>query len=81
MKDIVITGNTLRRELLVLAGCFGFAVLFDLFSIIKYHRPFVELFQTIGYIITITVVVYLILAILRMIVWGVRALVKIVSTK
>ena len=81
MKDIVITGNTFRRELLVLAGCFGFAVLFDLFSIIKYHRPFVELFQTIGYIITITVVIYLILAVLRLIVWGVKVLVKKVSTK
>ncbi len=81
MKDIVITGKTLRRELLVLAGCFCFAVLFDLFSIIKYHMPFVELFQTIGYIITITVVVYLILALLRLIVWGVKVLVKKVSTK
>ena len=77
MKDIVITGNTVRRELRILLGCFVFAVLFDLFSIIKYHRPFTEVFTTIGYEIVIALVVYLILALVRLIVF----LLKRVFTK
>jgi len=72
MKDIVITGATLRRELRILLGCFIFAVLFDLFSIVKFHRPFTEIFTTIGYEIVIAVVVYLILALIRLIVFLIR---------
>ncbi|MBO6239117.1 MAG: hypothetical protein J6N50_10010 [Bacteroidales bacterium] len=74
MKDIVITRKTIRRELLILGGCFLFAVLFDLFAIIKFSRPFVELFTTIGYELAITLVVYLVTVLVRALVWGIRAL-------
>lgn len=74
MKDIVITAKTVRRELLILAGCFLFAVLFDLFAVIKYGRPAVELLSTIGYELAIAAVVYLIILLVRILIWGVKAL-------
>ena len=69
MKDIVISQKSVRRELWILLACFIFAVLFDLFGIIKYQKPFYEVFQTIGYEIVITAIVYAIVAILRLLVW------------
>ncbi|MBR1576329.1 MAG: hypothetical protein IJ654_07775 [Bacteroidales bacterium] len=69
MKEIVVSPKVLRRELWILLACFLFAVLFDLFAIVKYGRPFGELFRTIGYILAIMVVVYLALALLRLLVF------------
>ncbi len=74
MKDIVINAKTVRRELLILAGCFLFAVLFDLFAVVKYGRPAVELLTTIGYELVIAAVVYLIILLVRILIWGVKAL-------
>lgn len=69
MKDIVITGKQIRRELYILLGCFIFAVCLNIFAIIKYSRPAVELVSMIGYVIAATVIVYLLLLIIRLIVW------------
>ena len=68
MKEIVISPRMIRRELWILLGCFVFAVLFDLFAILKYGRPLVELLTTIGYELAITAAVYVILAFLRLLV-------------
>ena len=69
MKEIVISPKVIRRELWIMLGCFLFAVLFDLFAIIKYGRPFAELFRTVGYVLTTAVVIYLALALLRLLVF------------
>ena len=74
MKDIVITAKQLRRELLILAGCFVFAILFDLVAIIKYGRPVTELFTTIGYELVITLGVYLLTLVVRGLWWCLKAL-------
>lgn len=74
MKDIVITEKKVKRELWILLGCFVFAVLFDLFGVIKYGKPFVEVFRTIGYEIVIAAGVYVILAFFRLAVWLILSL-------
>ena len=74
MKDIVITARMVRRELLILAGCFGLAILFDLVAIVQYGRPLVELLTTIGYELVIALVLYLLTLILRGLWWCIKAL-------
>ena len=76
MKDIVISQKSVKRELWILLGCFVFAVLFDIFAVIKYGKPFYEVFQTIGYEIVITAIVYAVLALLRILIWLVLKLFK-----
>lgn len=76
MKEIVLTPRFFRREALFLLGCFVFGVLFDLFAIVKYGRPFVELFQTIGYELVITLAAYLALAVFRLLIFAIRRLFK-----
>lgn len=68
MKDIVISEKIIKRELWVLLGCFVFAVLFDIVGIIKFGKPFTEVFMTIGYEIVITVILYALLVFIRIII-------------
>ena len=76
MKEIVISEKVIKRELWVLLGCFVFAVLFDIVGIIKFGKPFTEVFMTIGYEIVIAAVVYAVLAFLRVVVWLIVGLFK-----
>ena len=69
MKDIVIAGNRVKRELWVLLGCFVAAVIFDVAGIIKYGKSFVEVFQTIGYETVIGLALYFVLALVRCAIW------------
>ena len=68
MKDIVITRKALRRELFILLGCFIFAILLNIYAIIKYSRPAIEFVSMIGYVIVVTVIAYLILVVIRLII-------------
>lgn len=68
MKDIVITRKALRRELFILLGCFIFAILLNIYAIIKYSRPAIELVSMIGYVIVVAVIAYLILVVIRLII-------------
>lgn len=81
MKDIVIKGSSVRRELIVLACCAVAAVILDLVAIARYHKPFTELFQTVGYIVFIAVVTYLLVGLIRLVVClAVRAVKRISTT-
>ncbi len=76
MKDIIITGKTVRRELFILLGCFAAAVCINIGAIIGYGRPAAELVTMIGYVLFITVLLYLLLWIVRLLVIAVCALFK-----
>ena len=75
MKDIVITGKHLRRELFVLLSCFAAACLINLGAIIAYGRPAKELVTMIGYVVFVTLGLYLLLWLVRLAVAGICALV------
>ena len=76
MKDIVITERMIRRELLVLLGCFVVACLVNAGAIIAYDRPWSELYSQIGFVIFITGGIYVLLAVFRFLVWLVAKLFK-----
>ncbi len=76
MKDIIITGRRIRTELFILVGCFGLAFCTNIFAIIKYSRPAVELVSMIGFVIVLTVIYYLLLWVLRLIVMAVAWIVR-----
>ena len=68
MKPIVIDSKFVKRELLILLGCFVAAVIFDLVGIILYQRPAIELLTTIGYEVVIALSLYGFLALIRILV-------------
>lgn len=69
MKPIIIDSKFVKRELLILLGCFVAAVIFDLVGIILYKRPTIELLTTIGYELVIALGLYVFLVLVRILVF------------
>ena len=65
MKDITITGKTIRRELLFLLASFIAAECLNAYSIIEYSRPATELVSMLGYVIFTAIMIYLLLLLVR----------------
>ena len=66
----------IRRELFILLGCFVAAFLVNVGAIIAYDRPWVELISQIGFVFFITGGIYVLLAVFRLLVWGVTKIFK-----
>lgn len=76
MKDLIISGKTVRRELLILLGCFIIGLLTNVGAIIAYGRPFTEFFTQIGFVIVFSIILYFALWVVRLIVLLVRQIVR-----
>lgn len=72
MKDLTITAEQIRKELLLLLICFVIAEGVNVFSMIKYGTPWTELFTQIGFVLIITALLYVILIAIRVLVWLVK---------
>ena len=76
MKDITITGKRRKKELIILLTCFVTAFLFNVLAVIIYKTPWHEIFSQIGYVVVITLVLFLIVTLVRVLVWAVGKLFK-----
>ena len=76
MKETIITAKRKRIELITLLICFIIANLANLYSIIAYKTPFIELLTSIGYVVAATFVFYIIWSAIRLISCLVRYWVK-----
>ena len=65
MKDTVITARAKKRELWILLACFVVANITNWVAIIRFSAPWYEVFTQIGYIVVTTLVIYALIAILR----------------
>ena len=65
MKDTVITARAKKRELWILLACFVVANITNWVAIIRFSAPWYEVFTQIGYIIVTTLVIYALIAVLR----------------
>lgn len=72
MKDIVIKGSDIRRELYILLGSFIAACAVNIGTIIAYDRPWSELYSQIGYVVFLSIIIYFLLFIIRMLLLLVR---------
>lgn len=72
---IFITYRRLRTEVLWLALSLVVACGLNVYAIIHYGAPWTELLTSVLYVLMATAVVYLILLLLRLIVWGLRRLI------
>ena len=66
MKDSIITASRKRTELISALVCFCIAMAVNIFSIIRFHTPFYEVFTQIGYTLTLTLILYLLSTLLRL---------------
>lgn len=65
MKDTVITAQTKKRELWILLACFVVANITNWVAIIRFSAPWYEVFTQIGYVVVTTLVIYALIAVLR----------------
>jgi cation transporter-like permease len=76
MKDIIITGKRRKKEILILVSCFAIAFLINVLAIIVYKTPWYEVFTQLGYVLVITLVLFLTITFFRVLVWSVKRLFK-----
>ena len=65
MKDTVITAQAKKRELWILLACFVVANITNWVAIIRFSAPWYEVFTQIGYIVVTSLVIYALIAVLR----------------
>lgn len=68
MKDIIITQKRIRTELLVIAVCFAIAFIANVVAVFIYKSPLSEIYSSIFYVLTATLVLYVLALVLRLIV-------------
>lgn len=76
MKDIVISSRHVKRELWVFLGCVVAMELVNVYAIVDYGGKWSELLMSLGFVVVAAVIVYLLLALVRLIVYGLKRLIS-----
>ncbi|MBQ4285832.1 MAG: hypothetical protein II720_05140 [Bacteroidales bacterium] len=76
MKDIIIKGSSIRRELIIYALCIVVMVGVNAGAIIAFDRPWTELFTQVGYTLTGALVLYLAAGLVRLLILLIIKLIK-----
>ena len=74
MRDTIITARAKKRELKYFGISFIIAFLLNILSIILYHTQWKELYTQLGFVIKLSVVIYFVIVVIRLIVIGVARL-------
>lgn len=72
MKDILITAQRQRKELIIYLICLLVAIGLNIFSIIKYSTSWSELITQLPYVIIISLGIYVVTAVVRLLVYLIR---------
>jgi hypothetical protein len=68
MKDVLISGRRITRELMIFCGCFAVALAMNIFAIIKYKTEWKELLTTVHITLALAVVIFVLFGLLRLLV-------------
>ena len=68
MKDIIIKGKHIRRELWIFAVCLTAMEIANIYAIIVYDGRWVEVLKSLGFVFIAALVMYLMTGIIRIIV-------------
>lgn len=76
MKDIIITSQKIKRERNIYLICFLLSFVINIIAILAYTRPWTEMFTQLGYVFVISIFIYFILWIPRILIIGLRHLLR-----
>ena len=74
MKDILITKKRQKTELKIWLVCLAVSFALNIYAIIAYEGQWTEMFTSIGFMLTSSVVMYFILLMFRLVYYGVQRL-------
>lgn len=77
MKDLKIAGKTVKRELIILVFCFIGSFGINIFSILKFETDWFELASQFPIVVFISLIIYILVLIFRLIFIGLKSLTKI----
>lgn len=72
MKDIIITSKIIKREIYVWLCALIAAQLMNVYAIVKFETQWRELYSQLGYILMLSIVLYLLIALLRFVLNSIR---------
>jgi len=72
MKDTVITAKRKKIEIAALIMCFIIANLINWYAIVRYKTSFIELLTSLGYVIVLTLALYLLWTVIRLIFYAIK---------
>ena len=76
MKDRVFTVKRQIKELRILLLCLVFTFLLNIVAVILYKTSWIEIFTEIGYVVAVAIILYLIIFLIRLIIFSVKALLR-----
>ncbi len=68
MNDIILKGNTVKRELVIFLISIVFAFGVNIYAIIAYKTEWSELFTSLGFVAIIALVFYVVVGIVRILI-------------
>ena len=74
MKDRVFTVKRQIKELRILLLCLVFTFLLNIVAVIIYKTPWIEILTEVGYVVSVAIILYLIILLIRLIIFSVKAL-------
>jgi hypothetical protein len=72
MKDTVITAKRKKTELITLLVLFILSNLINVYAIVAYNSPAIELFMSLGFVVASTLVLYVVWTLLRLLTYALR---------
>ena len=81
MKDVLISGARIKKELIMLLICFLIGFVANVGAIIYYKTVFTEIVSSLGYILVFTFVLYFIWSLLRILTWLLLSFIKKASSR
>ncbi len=76
MKDITISGNRIKKELIYLLCCVCLAFLMNVFAIIIYNTKWSELFSQLHIVLVLAALIYIIILLIRLAATGIYKILK-----
>ena len=76
MKDIVVKEKVIRRELILLGMMFLVAILMNVYAIVVHLGQWTELVSQLHVVGFLTLFLYALILLIRLIYWGIRAVFK-----
>lgn len=76
MKDITITNERQKKELKMFLLCFIIAFCLNIYAIIAYDGKWRELFWSLGFVFTASILLYILLSAVRFCLFAIKKLVR-----
>lgn len=74
MKEIILTAERIKKEILIYLGCLTFGILLNIIAILSYETSFSELWSELPFVLVLSLAFYAVISLFRVLYLGFRKL-------